>query len=194
MSNKVWQFVAFCFGLASLASAQGLEHYLPVGFHNPLLKSGQYIFSVAYNNSNQENDQAGSTFEYGQRYLNAFGYLGMTDRITLSTNLNLFPRQTIWQSRGDNEGCDREDLNLSASVALSYRLHHGFELFSKFFYNRYKIDYGDRTYLTTVPVGIDPNTGAVIYEQRRILQPGPPDLRLTSTAFRIGLTFVGSLW
>lgn len=195
MNTTRWQiFCNFILFTASLAVAQNQEHYLPVGFQNPILKSGQYIFSASFNNSTQKNTQGTNSYEYGKHYFNAMGYLGVTDRITLSTYLTLSPRQTIAQSRGVNEYSDRENFNASTSLNLSYRLHSGFELFSAFDYNRATVEYGDRTYLTTVPVGVDPNTGAVIYEERRISLPALPDTRNTGTYYRMGLTFVGNLW
>lgn len=195
MNTTRWQI--FCNSIlftASLALAQNQEHYLPVGFQNPILKSGQYIFSASFNNSNQKSTQESNIYEYGKHYFNALGYLGVTDRITLSTFLTLSPEQTVSQSRGNYESRDRENFNATTSLNLSYRLHSGFELFSAFGYNRATIEYGDRTYLTLAPVGFDPNTGEVIYRETRISQPALPAVRRSGTGFSMGLTFVGNLW
>jgi len=55
-------------------------------------------------------------------------------------------------------------------------------------------NFGARTFLEFVPVGIDPNTGEIIYEPREIQQPALPDLQYTTANVRVGMTFFGSLW
>ena len=195
MYNKFLQFtILMLLVFTALTFAQNLEYYRPVGFQNPLLKSGQYIMSAYYHYENQESERDVNLSETNRYNLATSGYLGVTDKMTLSTNFNFFPRQTTFQEHGETKAQNYENLNLQTEVTLSYRPRQNLEFWGTAYYTSRKTNYGERTSWGTAYVGEDPETGAIRYEEKEIVQPGQHPLKTTNSHFRVGFTLTGNAW
>ena len=173
--------------------AQQLEYMQPVGYQNPLLKSGQFISSLYYFSKQSETEYSGHNTHFEDNNINFFGYLGLTDFLTLSTRLSIYPSQKIQWETGESTMKRKTDFYINPELTLSYRPIQYLEIFGSFNYRQYTITQGPYSFLQSVPVGID-STGTVIYEERMAQVDGMDPMDSSSYYLRFGLTYSGKLW
>jgi hypothetical protein len=185
--------------ISSFCLAQDLQYYRPVGFQNPLLKSGQFISSISYYHSAIEstwdtNDLSYTDTRQSDQYLDMFGYLGLTDNLTINANLNVYPSQIYNEIIKNGSGKNKIKLNVRPNIVLSYRPNANIEIFGNLYYINETRKQGDQTVSGLVPIGYDPNTGEAIYETAFFKRSGLPDLNINGNNFRLGITYIGELW
>ena len=180
--------ISFCLG-------QSLnEYYIPAGFQNPLLKSGQFISGMYYYHYQVASLREGSETTDYSKNINMTGYLGITDRITLRTKFIVSPEQNVQEVTKGGKGTSTSVFNINPQLTVSYRPVNKMEIFSSIDIWNTKNTFGDRTVSEDVPIGIDPETGEMIYERRTIVQPALPDIKRKGFIFMIGINYCGQLW
>jgi len=173
--------------------AQELEFMQPVGFQNPFLKSGQLISSLFYYERQAEIDFTNNDVHTGDKNFNFNGYLGLTDFLTLSTRVALYPDQKIqWETDGSTRK-RKTDLHVNPEITLSYRPIEALEIFGTYNYRQYTTTQGAYSYMQEVPIDVD-STGTVIYEEREVHTEGMNPVDTRTYFFRFGLTYAGKLW
>jgi hypothetical protein len=184
--------------LTSLAHVQNLNRVVPIGYQNPFLVSGQFITTLYYySNSNRTEspfDGDKSIYvdrEYSVRWA---GYLGLTNSLTLSTKLFVYPGQKIYWGEGVSNEKNTKKPNLNPQVTLSYRPLNDLEIFGSINYRRSETLFSPYTYQTMVPVGIDPETGVVVYGPSKVTVGAAPQLEQKLTVVKVGFTYSGCLW
>lgn len=129
----------------------------------------------------------------GNKNFNFNGYLGLTDFLTLSTRVAVYPDQKIqWETNGSTLK-RKTDLYVNPEITLSYRPIEDLEIFGTYNYRQYTITEGPYSFLQEVPIGVDP-TGTVIYEEREVYTEGMDPIDTSTYFFRFGLTYSGKLW
>ncbi len=104
--------------------------YMPVGFKNPFLKSGQYISTLSYSEDRIKGEiDSRAGYKVKEKTVRFTNYLGLTDRITLSAQSVFYPTQTVLRNFGDYSGNDKIEYYLKPNFILSYRFSKSFELF-----------------------------------------------------------------
>lgn len=92
--KRLFVLIGVCLVFNSLQAIM-MDYMIPLGYQSPFLKSGQYVTSLYYYSYNNENESASETLPYmvnhGEYSVNFLGYLGLTDYITLSTRLGIYP-------------------------------------------------------------------------------------------------------
>ena|SRR3990172_2579164 len=184
--------------LAGLAQVQNLNRVVPIGYQNPFLRSGQYITTLYYYSNTDRTESSFDGYksiyvdrEYSVRWA---GYLGLADNLTLSTKLFVYPRQEIHWGEGVSNAKDTQKANLNPQVTLSFRPSNDLEIFGSIDYRQMETFFSPYTYETTVPVGVDPETGQVIYEPRMVTVGAAPQLEQKLTVVKVGFTYSGCLW
>jgi hypothetical protein len=173
--------------------AQQLEYMQPVGYQNPFLKSGQFISSLYYYTLQTESDFTNSDVHTGDKNFNFTGYLGLTDFLTLSTRVVVFPDQKIhWETDGSTMKRNT-DFYVNPEITLSYRPIEALEIFGSYNYRQYTISQGPYSFLQDAPIGAD-STGTIIYEERKVYTEGMNPIDTNTYFFRFGLTYSGKLW
>jgi len=173
--------------------SQNFQYYIPAGFTNPLLKSGEFVSSLYYFNDQIQTKQDISKIKYSRNDINFLGYLGITDNITLRTRFIISPPQTIQEVIEGGIGEKTNNFSFSPEITFSYRPKANLEIFSSVFYSDQTIQIGEQGFYDEVPVGVD-STGNVIYERRLVSQAAQPDLKSKNTTFFIGFSYIGKLW
>jgi len=175
--------------------AQNIEHMIPAGFNNPFLKSGEYISTFYFNSLNSESNvnEGISGFRRDEYSLNMRSYLGITDDITLSTRLFVFPKQTVSKSMFGDGGDRINTFNIRPEIILSYRLEKNIEIFGAIDYLKYTSSFKDSYFTATVPVGQD-GSGNIIYEEREVVQLAMSDRSNSFANIKVGVTITGNLW
>jgi hypothetical protein len=186
-------FVILIFlGFNTQIHAQNMEFYQPVGFNNPLLKSGQFITTLYYYNTSSKYVRDLDEYKNILKSFSFASFLGITDAITLNVKLSLYPEQTIFE-RIVVSGTDQQNFNIKPEFVLSYRPIGNMEIFGSVLYNKNTTVFGEQTLLALVPF-IDPQTGEVIYQTSEVTYGGAPDLTFSNTTFTIGISYNGQLW
>jgi hypothetical protein len=167
--------------------AQSIYHYWPVGFHNPVLESGQFIStgSMSYSKSKLVGYTTSPSANYSM-----VNYLGLTEKLTACLSFSVYPRQTITITDGYR---DKQKFSFNPGLTLSCRPTAKSELYGNFSYFSKTTDFGDRTYSVNEPY-FDPSTGSYVYKVVKYIQPGNPDQRNTNVSAQIGFTLIGNLW
>ncbi len=182
----------FCAISLSALQAQSLDYYIPAGFTNPLLKSGQFITSLYYTQSRSITDYADQGTERSDKNWQFTGYVGLAEGLTLRADLGFYPEQTISEITSGGSGEDKRTFYLRPDIVLSYRPTGTLEIFGNFSYGKYTQQIGPRSLYQDVPVGVNPD-GSYIYERRLVTQPGwDTDIKFTS--IRMGISNYGNLW
>jgi hypothetical protein len=179
--------------LSTSLYSQDLQYYIPAGFINPLLKSGEFVSSLYYFHDQIQTEQDISRIKYSRRDINFLGYLGITDKITLKTRFIISPPQTIQEVIEGGIGEKTSNFSFSPEITFSYRPISNIEIFSSVYYSDQTNQIGEQGYYGEVPVGVD-STGNVIYERRLVTQSAQPDLNSKNTTFFIGFSYIGKLW
>ena len=179
--------------IVSSIQAQQLEFMQPVGYQNPFLKSGQYITSLYYYMHESESNYSNYISHIGSEYLNLTGFIGLTDFLTLSTKIAVYPPQKIQWYTGENTMKRKNDFSVNPEITLSYRPIKSLEIFGSYNYRQYTTTQGPYIYMQDMPIGID-STGAVIVDEVRVFSPGMDPMDTSSYFFRFGLTYSGKLW
>ncbi len=179
--------------MSSSLLSQNFQYYIPAGFTNPLLKSGEFISSLYYFNDQIQTKQDISKIQYSRKDINFLGYLGITDNITLKTRFIISPSQTVQEVIEGGVGEKTNNFSFSPEITLSYRPKANLEIFSSVYYSDQTIQIGEQGFYDEVPVGVD-STGNVIYERRLVSQAVQPDLKSKNTTFFIGFSYIGKLW
>ena len=177
-----------------LSNAQGLEFMQPVGYQNPFLKSGQFITNLYFYAHQSETEQTNYTRYNGSKNVNFIGYLGLTDYITISTRIAIYPTQkVVWESEGSTLKTEN-DFHFNPEFILSYRPVESLEIYGSFNYRQYTTTQEPYTTYTDFPIGIDPETGDIIYELQEINVEGRDPFDTSIYFLRFGLTYSGKLW
>ena len=171
-----------------------MDYYQPAGFANPPLRSGHFLTSVFYSHQLATQTVAEMKTDRPEKEIILAGYLGLTDFLTLQTNIAIIPDQTILELRDPQVGKDKLKFNIRPQVMLSYRPLSNLEIFGDFYFINQTTDYGEKGTMRDVPVEIDPITGIPIYEPRLVFQPAGPSIEFESTMIRFGFTYLGTLW
>jgi hypothetical protein len=179
--------------MVSTSYTQNIEYYVPAGFINPLLKSGQLITSLFYFGDQITTKQDMDKTKFSSKDINFLGYLGITDKLTLKTRLVLSPPQTIEEFVEGGTGGNKNKFSISPELSLSYRPKINFEIFSSIYYSNKTTQIGERGYYVEMPV-VDPNTGNIIYQRVLVTAPARPDLNTTNTTVILGFSYIGKLW
>ena len=193
MIARIISFFLYMFIISSTIFGQINDIYIPAGFNNPFLKSGKFITSLYYYNYNSGFEYGGQEDKLTNYNLNLVGYLGLTDQITLKTNIVYSPTQTYSKITKGGVGEDKSDLYLSPQIVLSYRPSNSIEIFGDFFYQNQTVVMGNKSVYQDVPIGVDGN-GNIIYEKRLITQPSLGNSISKTTTFRMGISYFGNLW
>lgn len=182
-----------CLILYAGLTAQSLDYYIPAGFNNPFLKSGQFITTFNYyqhrsvmDNQEQESANLSKNWQFS-------GYLGLIDGFTLRADLSFYPSQTVSEIVSGGAGESNHTSYISPTIVLSYRPTGTLEIFGDLTYSNYTRQQGPRTYYQDVPVGVNPD-GSLIYERRPVTQPALPDMDIKYTSIRMGISYYGNLW
>jgi len=130
---------------------------------------------------------------YYNHNLNLNGYLGITDQLTLRTNLILSPDQTVHKISKGGKGEDKNKFYFSPQITLSFRPSSGIEIFGDIAYLDMERMFGPTQEYRSVPVGYD-STGSVIYDRLLVTSPALPKIDYKSAKFKIGITYFGKLW
>jgi len=180
--------------LFSNGYAQKIEHMVPIGFNNPFLKSGQFISTMFLENASFKSEYKDNTgIERNEYFLSFRTYIGLADDITLSTQLNTFPTQTVDKGLFNSGGDRKQKFNISPEFILSYRPNESIEIFGSVDYSNYKSSFKESTFKAVIPVGVD-EFGNTIYEERTLVSPPRSDLMNTFSNIKIGITYSGKLW
>ena len=182
----------FCVMSLSALHAQSLDYYIPAGFNNPLLKSGQFITSLYYTESKSVHDYADGGTENSSKNWQFVGYLGLAEGLTLRADLGFYPEQTISEITSGGAGEDKQTFHLRPDIVLSYRPTSTLEIFGNFSYGMFTQQNGPRSLYQDVPVGVNPD-GSYIYERRLVTQPGW-DVDIKFTSIRMGISYYGTIW
>ena len=191
--SRITPYLVFL-SMISISYAQNIEYYIPAGFANPLLKSGQIITNLYYFGDQTQIKQDVGKIKLSRYDINFLGYLGLTDKITIKTRFILSPPQTIEEVTGESTGENTKNFSISPELTISYRPKINFELFSSIYYSNQTTNMGERGYYQDVPVGMDPITGEIIYEKRLMTYPAQPDLNTSEATFILGFSYIGKLW
>jgi hypothetical protein len=181
------------FLLLTNLQAQKIEHMQPVGYQNPFLRSGQFISGLYYYQSERVSDYTNEKSHFGDKNLTFAGYLGLTDFLTLSTRISVYPNQKIQWYTGESTMKRETDFYISPQLTLSYRPAEYLEIFSSLNYYKYTITQGSYTALQPVSI-LDPETGQIIVEERMVQMEGMDPTDINSYFFKFGLTYSGRLW
>lgn len=174
--------------------AQQLEFMQPVGYQNPFIKSGQFIANLYFYAHQSETEQTNYTRHNDIKNVNFISYLGVTDYITVSTRIAIYPAQkVVWESEGSTLKTEN-DFHINPELILSYRPIQSLEIYGSFNYRQYTTTQGPYTTYTDFPIGIDPETGNIIYELREINVEGRDPIDTSIYFLRFGLTYSGKLW
>jgi hypothetical protein len=166
----------------------------PVGYQNPFLKSGQYIAGLYYYSYQSETEYSNYDRYSRNNNINLVSYLGLTDYLTISTRIAIYPDQKINWSEGNSTQKRKTNFNINPELTLSYRPVNCLEIFSSFNYRQYTTNEGPYSYLQSVPVGFDSTTGSIIYEEQMFQVEAMDPMKTSSYFFKFGLTYSGRLW
>ncbi len=113
------QTLILCVLSFSAIHAQTLDYFVPAGFNNPFLKSGQFIAGLFYDQSRTtmsfENEESANSSKRWQ----FIGYLGLIDGLTLRADLSLYPKQTVYEITSGGAGETENTSYLRPNIALS---------------------------------------------------------------------------
>jgi hypothetical protein len=179
--------------LAATAAGQVMDIYIPAGFNTPFLKSGKFITSLYYYNTNTVSEYGDQENQLANYNLNLVAYVGLTDQMTLKTNFIYTPAQTFSEILAGGMGKDKLESYFSPQFVLAYRPTKSIEIFGDYFYQSQTRVIGDKSLYQDVPVGVD-GDGNIIYERQLVAQPGLGNIMTRTTTFRIGISYIGSLW
>ena len=191
--KRLMILISLIFIINSL-QAQRLEYLQPVGYQSPFLKSGQFISNLYFYSHQSESNHSLYETNMGNYNLNFSGYLGLTDYLTLTTRLGIYPAQKTSWSTGSRTNKTEDNLNFNPQLILSYRPIEFLEIFGSVDYRQYSKTQGPYTYVLETAVGVDPQSGEIIYEERTIDLEGMGTYETTRYAIRFGLTYAGKLW
>ena len=195
MKIRLLFIMFYVFAFISLVLCQNMDYYQPVGFSNPPLRSGNFLTTVYYYHQLATLTQNNLETDTPKREINVAGYFGLTDNLTVQTNLIFYPEQTIYELGEPQVGKDKLKFNIRPQVTHSYRPLSNFEIFTDLSIINQTIEYGEKEFLRDVPVAYDPLTGEpTIVEQRLVFQPALPAVKSESTVIRFGFTYLGTLW
>ena len=173
---------------ANLAYGQMTDYFVPISYHNPLLKSGQFMTSLYFSQNNLKTELTSHDSESKDYSMHFSCFLGLTDWMTLSTKLRYIPEQNILEMTGDRLQEDTQKNTFHPEFILSLRPKPNFEIFGSFFLFRNQYSIGDATLQTYM---IDPGTGeAIPFEQTT---PGF-DYKISGYELRCGFSYAGRLW
>lgn len=184
LMNSLWFSPSF---------GQGMDLFIPAGYTNPFLQSGQYIAGLYYQNHTSYHTLAEEETRNREYYFGALGYLGLTDDITLKAIVDIFPEQMSNEKIAGGFGGDKDKFYVAPQFILSYRMTKSLEIYGDILYQKMSIEHGPRSYYGDVPVGTD-EFGNIIYEKRQIVQPGYGESKIKAINYRIGITYNGRLW
>ena len=193
MISKATASILFIFLISSTVFGQITDIYIPAGFNNPLLKSGNFITSLYYYNSNTLSEYDDREDKLANYNFNLVGYIGVTDQITLKTIFVYSPAQTYSEITKGGMGEDKSKSYLSPQIVLSYRPSNSIEIFGDFFYQKQTREFGDKSFYQDVPVGVD-DQGNIIYEKQLVTQYSAGSSNYRTTAVKIGISYIGNLW
>jgi len=182
----------FCAMSLSPLQAQSLDYYIPAGFNNPMLKSGQFITSLYYTHSGSTTDVEEMITENSTKNWQFVGYLGLAEGFTLRADIGFYPEQTASEITSGGAGEQKHTFHLRPDIILSYRPTSTLEIFGNFSYGKYTQQIGPRSVYQDVPVGVNPD-GSYIYERRLVTQTGF-DVDIKFTSIRMGISYYGNLW
>ena len=194
MKSTLFCSIIITMSVVSSIQSQDMDYYLPVGFVNPPLRSGHFLTSIFYFNQYTTITQEGLKTDTPKREISLIGYLGLTDYLTLQTNVTLIPDQTIYKLHHPQAGKDKLEFNIRPQFKLSYRPVSNFEIFGDLYFTDHTTEFGEKSRLQDVVVGIDPISGDPIIEKTLITQPALPSLQSQSTVVRFGFTYLGTFW
>lgn len=173
--------------------AQMSDYFIPAGFNNPFLKSGQFVTSLYYFQSAGETSiLEDSKTRSAERNINFTGLLGLTDHLTFRTDIAVYPKQTVYEIISGGSGSDKETLNIAPSLTLSYRPINNLEIFGNFDYRNFTRESGEKSRYQDVIVGVD-NEGNPVYE-RQLYSYTSPDYSVKSNSITIGISYLGKFW
>lgn len=188
MKKQISFFLFIAIFAANFASAQMMDYFVPISYHNPLLRSGQFMTSLYYSQNNSKTEMSTYDSERKEYSMNFAFFLGLTDWMTLSSRLRYIPQQTITEMTGDRLQEDTQDAAFHPEFVLSLRPKPNFEIFSSVSLLRDQYTIGGATVQVDY---IDPVTGIPIPYEQTI--PGY-DYKISGYELRCGLSYAGRLW
>ena len=171
--------------MVNMANAQMTDYLVPINYHNPLLRSGQFMTSLYFSQNNLKTELNSHNSESKDYSVHFACFLGLTDWMTLSTRLRYIPEQTILEMTGDRVQEDTQDATFHPEFILSLRPKPNIEIFGSVFLFRNQYAVGD-----AIKRSIDPISG---YPMPDILIPGY-DFKTSGYELRCGFSYAGSLW
>jgi hypothetical protein len=160
--------------------AQEFTDYVPTGFHAPFLRQGEYILAGDL----QHRDNKNTGFNTSLTSIDLNGYLGFTDRLTMSSQMKLVPNHTLGAG-------DKNKFYVHPTVTFAYRLSRDFEFFSTSTYQSYQNIGADRISTITVLVGRNPD-GTDRFETHTNVQSGF-NREFRTVSIRAGFVWRGNL-
>jgi len=178
---------------AGLCRSQEYHFFIPAHFQNPLLKSGNFIAGIYYNNQRSDIQLEEQVTRNTTKNFTFSGILGITNNLTVRGQLDLYPSQYSSKIVAGGSGGTKNNFYLRPQLVVSYRPVKSVEIFGDVFVRNFSIENGPKSTYQDVPVGVD-NEGNIILDRRLVTQPGYANTEVESLIYKIGVSINGSLW